>query len=69
MSDITVLIVDDNPVIRQGLKSLLDAEDGIAVVGEASTGVEAIQWVKRHSTDMVLMDIRMPVIDGIGAGL
>ncbi|MDY6835707.1 MAG: response regulator transcription factor, partial [Chloroflexota bacterium] len=67
MSDITVLIVDDNPVIRQGLKSLLDAEDGIAVVGEASTGVEAIQWVKRHSTDVILMDIRMPVIDGIGA--
>jgi len=67
MRDITVLIVDDNPVIRQGLRSLLDAEDGIAVVGEASTGVEAIQWVRKHSTDVVLMDIRMPVIDGIGA--
>ena len=67
MSAITILIVDDNPVIRQGLRSLLDAEDRLEVVGEASTGAEAIQWMMKHSAEVVLMDVRMPVIDGIGA--
>ena len=67
MSDIAVLLADDNVVIRQGLRSLLDSEAGIAVVGEASTGAEAIQWMRRHSADVALMDIRMPIIDGIGA--
>src|SRR4030042_9867 len=67
MSDIRVFIADDNVVIRQGLRNLLNAEEGITVVGEASTGAESIQWMKKHAADVVLMDIRMPVIDGIGA--
>jgi DNA-binding NarL/FixJ family response regulator len=67
MSNISVLLADDNVVIRQGLRSLLDSEEGIAVVGEASTGAEAIQWMRRHAADVALMDIRMPVIDGIDA--
>lgn len=67
MSEIRVLIADDNVVIRQGLRSLLDAEEGITVVGEASTGAEAIQWVRKHPVDVALMDLRMPVIDGIAA--
>lgn len=67
MSKTRVFIVDDNPVIRQGLRSLLEAEENIQVVGEASTGAEAIQWMNRHSADVVLMDIRMPIIDGIDA--
>ena len=67
MGDIRVLIADDNVVIRQGLRDLLSTEERIAVVGEASTGAEAIQWIRRHPAEVVLMDIRMPVIDGIGA--
>ena len=67
MSETRVLIADDNVVIRQGLRSLLDAEEGISVVGEASTGAEAIQWVRKHPVDVALMDLRMPVIDGIAA--
>ncbi len=59
--------MDDNPVIRRGLRSLLETEDQTRVVGEASTGAEAIQWMKTNSADVVLMDIRMPIIDGIGA--
>ena len=59
--------VDDNPVIRQGLRSLLEAEEQLEVSGEASTGAEAIQWMKSHSADVILMDIRMPIIDGIDA--
>jgi DNA-binding NarL/FixJ family response regulator len=67
MGDIRVFIADDNVVIRQGLRNLLNAEEGITVAGEASTGAEAIQWMRRHEADVVLMDIRMPVIDGISA--
>ncbi len=67
MDGVTILIVDDNVVIRQGLRALLDPEEWIEVAGEASTGAEAIQWLRRHSADVVLMDIRMPVIDGVEA--
>jgi DNA-binding NarL/FixJ family response regulator len=67
MTKTKLFIVDDNPVIRQGLRSLLEAEEQIEVAGEASTGAEAIQWMKKHSADVILMDIRMPVIDGIDA--
>ena len=67
MTKTKLFIVDDNPVIRQGLRSLLEAEEQLEVSGEASTGAEAIQWMKKHSADVILMDIRMPVIDGIDA--
>jgi DNA-binding NarL/FixJ family response regulator len=67
MGDIKLLIVDDNTVIRQGLRSLLEPEDRIEVVGEASTGAEAIQWMKKDVADVLLMDVRMPIIDGIDA--
>lgn len=67
MNNVKVLLADDNIVIRQGLSSILDAEDDIKVVAEASTGAEAIQYLKKNQVDVVLMDIRMPVIDGIDA--
>lgn len=67
MDYIKVLIVDDNPVIRMGLKSLLEEEDFIDVVGEASTGSEALEWIARSPANVVLMDIRMPGMDGIKA--
>jgi DNA-binding NarL/FixJ family response regulator len=67
MSKTKLLIVDDNPVIRQGLRSLVEAEEQLEVCGEASTGAEAIQWMKKNTADVILMDIRMPIIDGIDA--
>ena len=67
MSKIRLLIVDDNPVIRQGLRSLVEWEEQLQVSGEASTGAEAIQWMKKNTADVILMDIRMPIIDGIDA--
>ncbi|MDD5092953.1 MAG: response regulator transcription factor [Dehalococcoidia bacterium] len=67
MSRTTVLIVDDNLIIRRGLKSLLANEPDLTVVGEASTGSEAIHWMAKTSADVVLMDIRMPGMDGIKA--
>jgi DNA-binding NarL/FixJ family response regulator/class 3 adenylate cyclase len=62
-----VLIVDDQALVRAGFRMILDAEDGIDVVGEASDGVEAIAEVRRLGPDIVLMDVRMPELDGIEA--
>jgi DNA-binding NarL/FixJ family response regulator len=64
---IRVLIADDQRMVRAGLRSLLEGEEGIAVVGEAVDGEEAIRAVEEHEPDVVLMDIRMPELDGIAA--
>jgi DNA-binding NarL/FixJ family response regulator len=64
---IRVLLVDDDPLVRSGLRMLLAGADGISVVGEASDGREVLGEVDRHRPDVVLMDIRMPVLDGIAA--
>ncbi|MFE1908792.1 response regulator [Streptomyces gardneri] len=63
----TVLIADDQPMQRLGFRMLLESQDDMAVVGEASNGTEAIRLVDRHHPDVVLMDIRMPGLDGIEA--
>ena len=64
---ITVLIVDDHSVVREGLRSFLDMQKDIQVVGEASNGAEAIELTGRLSPDIVLMDLVMPGVDGIEA--
>ncbi|MCJ1686900.1 response regulator transcription factor [Rathayibacter sp. VKM Ac-2927] len=63
----TVLVVDDQPLIRQAVTDILGGESGIEVVGEARTGREAVELATRLRPDVVLMDIRMPELDGIGA--
>lgn len=67
MSNATILIVDDNFVVRRGLQSYLSMQESISVLGEASNSTEAIDWIKRNHADVVLMDIRMPGKDGIEA--
>jgi DNA-binding NarL/FixJ family response regulator len=62
-----VMVVDDNAVIRGGVRSLLESSDGIEVVGEASTGKEAIERASELKPDVVLCDVRMPVMDGVEA--
>ncbi len=62
-----VLIVDDEPLIRRGLAAVIDAEDDLEVVGEAVDGSEVVPLARRHRPDVVLMDVRMPRIDGIRA--
>jgi DNA-binding NarL/FixJ family response regulator len=67
MTDIRILIVDDQALIRSGLRMILEAESGLSVIGEASDGREAIEVATRQRPDVILMDIRMPVMDGIDA--
>jgi DNA-binding NarL/FixJ family response regulator len=64
---IRVVLADDQVLLRAGLRALLDAEDDIEVVGEASEGSEAVELVRTLSPDVVLMDIRMPGTDGLEA--
>ena len=60
-----VLIVDDDALIREGLKIILEIESDFQVVGTASNGLEAMEMCRREKPDLVLMDIRMPVMDGV----
>jgi DNA-binding NarL/FixJ family response regulator len=64
---IRAALADDQALVRSGFAALLDAEDDITVVGEAADGSEAVRLAAREKPDVLLMDIRMPVLDGIGA--
>jgi DNA-binding NarL/FixJ family response regulator len=64
---IRVLLADDQALVRAGFRMILDAEDGIEVVGEAGDGGEALRMVREYQPDVVLMDIRMPELDGLEA--
>ena len=64
-TDIRVLLVDDQALVRMGFRMLLEAEPGIHVVGEAATGTEALRLAAELRPDVVLMDVRMPGLDGI----
>lgn len=67
MPDVTVLIVDDQRLVRDGVASLLDIQEGITVLGMAVDGRQAIELAEAKKPDVVLMDVRMPVMDGIAA--
>ena len=62
-----VVLADDQALVRAGFRALLDSEDGIEVVGEAVDGSEAIDLARKHRPDVILMDIRMPGMDGLTA--
>jgi DNA-binding NarL/FixJ family response regulator len=64
---ITVLIADDQQMVRRGFRVILEAEQGISVVAEAGDGREAVELVRRHAPVVALLDIRMPVMDGLHA--
>lgn len=65
MPDIRVLIVDDHPVVRTGIRNMLDPAMGISVIGEASTGAEAMEMIKSLQPDVVLLDMKLPDMSGI----
>jgi len=62
-----VVVVDDEPLIRSGLRAIINAEADLTVVGEAGDGAEVLPLVRRTGADVVLMDVRMPAVDGIQA--
>ncbi len=64
---ITVLIADDQTLFREGIKDLLEDEKGIKVIGEATTGPEAVDMAKKLKPDVILMDIKLPQMDGVSA--
>ncbi|MFI2508145.1 response regulator [Streptomyces sp. NPDC018972] len=64
---VTVLLVDDEPLVRAGLRAVLEAQPDIEVVGEAADGAAVIPLVRRLRPDVVAMDVRMPLLDGIEA--
>jgi DNA-binding NarL/FixJ family response regulator len=64
---VTVLLVDDEPLVRAGLRAILEAQPDIAVVGEAADGAAVIPLVRQLRPDVVAMDVRMPLLDGIEA--
>ncbi|WP_112241186.1 response regulator transcription factor [Kribbella monticola] len=67
MNDVSVVVVDDEPLIRSGLRAIIDAEPDLTVVGEAGDGAEVLAVVRRTRPHVVLMDVRMPAVDGIQA--
>lgn len=64
---VRVLLVDDDPLVRSGLRMMLTGDQAIAIVGEAADGTEVPAAVEEHRPDVVLMDVRMPGVDGIAA--
>ncbi|MEV4508944.1 response regulator transcription factor [Dactylosporangium sp. NPDC049525] len=64
---IRILLVDDHPVVRDGLRGMLESEPDLTVVGEAGSGDEAVTAAHTHRPDVILMDLRMPGLDGAGA--
>jgi DNA-binding NarL/FixJ family response regulator len=64
---IRVLLVDDHAVVRRGLRGFFELQDDILIVGEAQDGAQAVAMVEQHAPDVVLMDLLMPVMDGIAA--
>lgn len=65
--EITVLLVDDQELFREGVRVIIDAQEGMRVIGAAGTGMEAVRLVDELRPDVVLMDIRMPEMDGVEA--
>ena len=64
---IRVVLADDQELLRAGFQALLDAQDGIEVIGAAADGGEAVELARKLKPDVILMDIRMPVLDGLQA--
>jgi two-component system, LytTR family, response regulator len=66
MTDLRVLLVDDEPLVREGVRDFLEGEPGVTIAGEAANGLEALRFLSEHRVDLLLLDIQMPELDGLG---
>jgi DNA-binding NarL/FixJ family response regulator len=66
MSRIRLVIADDHPIVRAGLQGLLSSQPDFDLIGEAADGIEALELVRIHRPDVALVDLRMPLLDGVG---
>ena len=66
MAELRVLLVDDEPLVRQGIRDFLEGEPDLVIVGECGNGLEALETIGRERVDLVFLDIQMPELDGIG---
>jgi two-component system LytT family response regulator len=64
--EVRVVLADDEPLVRRGLRTFLDAEPGLAIVGEARNGPEAVDLIRTERPDLVFLDVQMPELDGFG---
>jgi DNA-binding NarL/FixJ family response regulator len=67
VTGLRVIVADDEPLVRQGMRLVLELEPGLEILGEAADGREAVDLVRRHRPDLALLDVRMPGMDGIEA--
>jgi YesN/AraC family two-component response regulator len=66
MTSLRILLVDDEPLVREGVRDFLEGEPGVVIAGEASNGLEALRFLNEQQVDLVLLDIQMPELDGLG---
>lgn len=67
VDEVTLIVADDHPLVRQGVCAFLEIQPGIRILGQAATGLEAVELCREHRPDVVLMDLLMPEMDGIEA--
>ena len=65
LDTIKIMLVDDHALVRKGIRSLLEDEEDLAVIAEASSGREALETIKQNKPDLVIIDIKMPAMTGI----
>src|SRR3954470_1568731 len=65
MNEITIIVADDHPIFRRGLRAVIDSAPALRVIGEAENGESALAQIEEHEPDVVVLDVNMPIADGL----